>query len=163
MTSILARSVAQTPRRAWLGLAVLLLPVLLVSMDMSVLYLAMPTLTEHLDPSAAQQLWILDIYGFMIAGLLITMGNLGDRIGRRNILLVGATVFGLASVLAAFAPSASVLIAARALMGVGGATLLPSSLALISTMVPEARARATAIGVWTAFFAGGSAVGPIIG
>ncbi|MEU0541934.1 MFS transporter [Nocardia sp. NPDC005978] len=163
MTSTLARSAEQTPRRAWAGLAVLLLPVLLVSMDMSVLYLAMPTLTADLDPSATQQLWILDIYGFMIAGLLITMGNLGDRIGRRNILLAGATVFGVASVLAAFAPSAPVLIAARALMGVGGATLLPSSLALISNLFPEARARATAIGVWTAFFAGGSAVGPIIG
>lgn len=163
MTSTLARSAEQTPRRAWAGLAVLLLPVLLVSMDMSVLYLAMPTLTADLDPSATQQLWILDIYGFMIAGLLITMGNLGDRIGRRNILLAGATVFGLASVLAAFAPSAPVLIAARALMGLGGATLLPSSLALISNLFPEARARATAIGIWTAFFAGGSAVGPIIG
>ncbi|AYF73874.1 MFS transporter [Nocardia yunnanensis] len=163
MTSTLARPDAKTPRRAWAGLAVLLLPVLLVSMDMSVLYLAMPTLTQSLDPSATQQLWILDIYGFMIAGLLITMGNLGDRIGRRNILLAGATVFGIASVLAAFAPSAGVLIAARALMGVGGATLLPSSLALISTLFPDDRARATAIGVWTAFFAGGSAVGPIIG
>ena len=84
-------------RRAWLGLGVLLLPVLLVSMDISVLFLAMPTLTADLDPSASQQLWILDIYGFMLAGLLITMGNLGDRIGRRNILLVGATIFGLAS------------------------------------------------------------------
>ncbi|MGW4355169.1 MFS transporter [Nocardia sp. NPDC004582] len=163
MTSTLARPAAKTPRRAWAGLAVLLLPVLLVSMDMSVLYLAMPTLTESLDPSATQQLWILDIYGFMIAGLLITMGNLGDRIGRRNILLAGATVFGIASALAAFAPGADVLIAARALMGLGGATLLPSSLALISTLFPEDRARATAIGVWTAFFAGGSAIGPIIG
>ncbi|MFC9894931.1 MFS transporter [Nocardia sp. NPDC127579] len=156
----------QTPadtRRAWLGLAVLLLPVLLVSMDVSVLFLAMPTLTVDLDPSATQALWILDIYGFMIAGLLITMGNLGDRIGRRNILLAGAAVFGLASILAAFAPSAGVLIAARALMGVGGATLLPSSLALISSLFPDARQRAAAIGVWTAFFAGGSAVGPIIG
>jgi DHA2 family multidrug resistance protein-like MFS transporter len=139
-------------RRAWLGLAVLLLPVLLVSMDISVLFLAMPTLTLDLDPSADQQLWILDIYGFLIAGLLITMGNLGDRIGRRNILLVGAAVFGIASVIAAFAPSAGVLIAARALMGIGGATLFP-----------DARERAAAIGVWTAFFAGGSAVGPIIG
>ncbi|WP_433561158.1 MFS transporter [Nocardia sp. CA-151230] len=163
MTSTLARPDAKTPRRAWAGLAVLLLPVLLVSMDMSVLYLAMPTLTQSLDPSATQQLWILDIYGFMIAGLLITMGNLGDRIGRRNILLAGATVFGIASALAAFAPSAGVLIAARALMGIGGATLLPSSLALISTLFPNDRARATAIGVWTAFFAGGSAVGPIVG
>ncbi|MBH0776255.1 MFS transporter [Nocardia bovistercoris] len=149
--------------RARLGLAVLLLPVLLVSMDISVLFLAMPTLTADLDPSAAQQLWILDIYGFLIAGLLITMGNLGDRIGRRNILLAGASVFGIASVIAAFAPSAGVLIAARALMGIGGATLLPSSLSLISGLFPDARARATAIGVWTAFFAGGSAVGPIIG
>ncbi|GGK38121.1 MFS transporter [Nocardia camponoti] len=150
-------------RRAWLGLAVLLLPVLLVSMDISVLFLAMPTLTVDLDPTAAQQLWILDIYGFMLAGLLITMGNLGDRIGRRNILLIGATIFGLASILAAFAPSSGVLIAARALMGIGGATLLPSSLALISTLFPDARQRARAIGIWTAFFAGGSAVGPIIG
>ncbi|MFE3543308.1 MFS transporter [Nocardia sp. NPDC059177] len=150
-------------RRAWLGLGVLLLPVLLVSMDISVLFLAMPTLTVDLEPSAAQQLWILDIYGFMLAGLLITMGNLGDRIGRRNILLAGAAVFGLASVLAAFAPSAGVLIVARVLMGIGGATLLPSSLALISNLFPDARQRATAIGIWTAFFAGGSAVGPIIG
>lgn len=166
MTQVEAVRVATAPtgsRRARLGLAVLLLPVLLVSMDISVLFLAMPTLTLDLDPSAAQQLWILDIYGFLIAGLLITMGNLGDRIGRRNILLAGASVFGIASVIAAFAPSAVVLIIARALMGMGGATLLPSSLALISNLFPNARERAAAIGVWTAFFAGGSAVGPILG
>ncbi|WP_280236672.1 MFS transporter [Nocardia cyriacigeorgica] len=150
-------------RRAWLGLGVLVLPVLLVSMDVSVLFLALPTLTVDLDPSASAQLWILDIYGFLIAGLLITMGNLGDRIGRRRILLTGAAVFGIASVIAAFAPNAAVLIAARALMGIGGATLLPSSLSLISTLFADAKQRATAIGVWTAFFAGGSAVGPIIG
>ncbi|NEW39922.1 MFS transporter [Nocardia cyriacigeorgica] len=150
-------------RRAWLGLGVLVLPVLLVSMDVSVLFLALPTLTVDLDPSASEQLWILDIYGFLIAGLLITMGNLGDRIGRRRILLAGAAVFGIASVLAAFAPNAAVLVAARALMGIGGATLLPSSLSLISTLFADAKQRATAIGVWTAFFAGGSAVGPIIG
>jgi len=150
-------------RRAWLGLVVLLLPVLLVSMDVSVLFLALPTLSADLDPSATEQLWILDVYGFLIAGLLITMGNLGDRIGRRNLLLVGAAVFGVGSVLAAFAPSAGVLIAARALMGTGGATLLPSSLSLITSLFADARERATAIGIWTAFFAGGSAVGPIIG
>jgi DHA2 family multidrug resistance protein-like MFS transporter len=168
MTEVEAVQPAEAPlqagsRRAWLGLAVLVLPVLLVSMDISVLFLAMPTLTLDLDPSATQQLWILDIYGFLIAGFLITMGNLGDRIGRRNILLVGAAVFGVASIIAAFAPSAGVLIAARALMGVGGATLLPSSLALISGLFPNVRERAAAIGVWTAFFAGGSAVGPILG
>lgn len=150
-------------RRAWLGLAVLVLPVLLVSMDVSVLFLALPTLSADLDPSVTEQLWILDVYGFLIAGLLITMGNLGDRVGRRNILLVGAVLFGLGSVLAAFAPSAAVLIAARALMGIGGATLLPSSLSLITSLFTDARERATAIGIWTAFFAGGSAVGPIIG
>ncbi|RJO68246.1 MFS transporter [Nocardia panacis] len=150
-------------RRAWFGLAVLLLPVLLVSMDVSVLFLALPTMTADLDPTAAEQLWILDIYGFLIAGLLITMGNLGDRIGRRNILLVGAAVFGIASTVAAFAPSPEVLIGARALMGIGGATLLPSSLALISNLFPDSKQRAAAIGIWTAFFAGGSAVGPIIG
>ncbi|WP_167475854.1 MFS transporter [Nocardia arthritidis] len=161
-----ARSAAPTApssRRAWFGLAVLLLPVLLVSMDISVLFLALPTLTADLDPTAAEQLWILDIYGFLIAGLLITMGNLGDRIGRRNILLAGATVFGIASVVAALAPNPEVLIGARALMGIGGATLLPSSLALISSLFPDARERAAAIGVWTAFFAGGSAIGPVIG
>ncbi|HLS77048.1 MAG TPA: MFS transporter [Nocardia sp.] len=153
----------RAPRRAWFGLGVLLLPVLLVSMDVSVLFLTLPRLSADLHPSATEQLWILDVYGFFIAGLLITMGNLGDRVGRRNILLIGAAVFGIGSMLAAFAPSAAVLIAARALMGIGGATLLPSSLALITGLFADARQRATAIGVWTAFFAGGSAVGPIIG
>lgn len=156
-------STAATDRRMWWGLAVLTLPVLLVSMDFSVLYLAIPAITDALDPSAAQQLWILDIYGFLIAGLLITMGNVGDRVGRRRILLAGAGLFGIASVIAAFAPSAAVLIAARALMGVGGATLMPSSLSLIANMFPNKRDRARAIGVWTAAFAGGSALGPVIG
>ncbi|WP_353110077.1 MFS transporter [Gordonia sp. (in: high G+C Gram-positive bacteria)] len=150
-------------RRTWFGLIVLQLPVLLVSMDFSVLYLAMPTIIDSVGPSATQQLWILDIYGFMIAGLLITMGNIGDRIGRRRILLAGAAVFGIASVMAAFAPSAGFLIAARALMGIGGATLMPASLSLIANMFPLARQRARAIGVWTAAFAGGAAIGPVIG
>ncbi|GAB93607.1 MFS transporter [Gordonia rhizosphera] len=155
--------VSGADRRMWWGLAVLTLPVLLVSMDFSVLYLAIPAITDSLAPSATEQLWILDIYGFGIAGLLITMGNVGDRVGRRRILLAGAALFGAASVLAAFAPSAAVLIAARALMGVGGATLMPSSLSLIANMFPNARDRARAIGVWTAAFAGGSALGPVIG
>jgi MFS transporter, DHA2 family, multidrug resistance protein len=150
-------------RRMWWGLAVLTLPVLLVSMDFSVLYLAIPAITDALAPTASEQLWILDIYGFLIAGLLITMGNVGDRVGRRRILLAGAALFGVASVIAAFAPNAAILIAARALMGVGGATLMPSSLSLIANMFPNARDRAKAIGVWTAAFAGGSAIGPVIG
>lgn len=150
-------------RRAWLGLALLVLPALPVSIDNSALYLVMPTVTERLAPSATQQLWILDIYPFLVAGLLVTMGNLGDRTGRRIVLLGGATVFGLASVLAAFAPNAVALIAARALMGLGGAMLLPSSLALIPSLFTEPCARATAIAVWATLAAGGSAIGPIIG
>ncbi|GAA2057649.1 MFS transporter [Williamsia deligens] len=149
--------------RTWLGLAIMCMPVLLVAMDFSVLYLAIPTITDQLAPTAAQQLWIVDIYGFLIAGLLITMGNIGDRFGRRRVLLSGAVLFGAASLVAAFAPTAAVLIGARAVMGIGGATLLPSSLSLISTMFPDLRRRSLAIGIWTACFAGGSAVGPVIG
>lgn len=157
------RDAAVPTMRTWIGLAVMCFPVLLVAMDFSVLYLAIPTITDQLAPTAAQQLWIVDIYGFLIAGLLITMGNIGDRFGRRRVLLSGAMLFGAASAVAAFAPSAAVLIGARAVMGVGGATLLPSSLSLISSMFPDARRRSLAIGIWTACFAGGSAVGPVIG
>ncbi len=149
--------------RRWWGLGALLLPVLLVSMDVSVLFLAMPQLSRHLSPSPTQALWILDSYSFVIAGLLITMGSLGDRLGRRRLLVAGATIFGAGSVFAAFAATPGMLIAARALMGFGGATLLPSSLAIISTMFPDDGERSRAIGVWTAAFAGGAAVGPIVG
>ncbi|GAB3134527.1 MFS transporter [Tsukamurella serpentis] len=152
-----------TPRRAWAGLAALLLPVFLVSMDASVLFLAMPHMTAALNPSAEQQLWILDIYPFMLAGLLITMGNLGDRWGRRRLMTWGAALFGIASVIAAFAPSAGLLIAARALMGIGGATLLPASLALIANIFRDPKPRGIAIGIWTAAFSFGMAVGPVIG
>ncbi|WP_051198895.1 MFS transporter [Gordonia shandongensis] len=157
-----ASRVPDADRRTWFGLLVLMLPVLLVSMDFSVLYLAIPTITDAIDPTATEQLWILDIYGFLIAGLLITMGNIGDRIGRRRILLTGAAVFCGASVLAAFAPNAALLIAARALMGVGGATLMPASLSLLASMFPPHQ-RGRAIGVWTAAFAGGAALGPVVG
>lgn len=149
--------------RRWWGLGVLLLPVLLVSMDVSVLFLAMPQLAKDLDPSPTAALWILDSYSFVIAGILITMGSLGDRIGRRRLLLTGATVFGIGSALAAFATAPAMLIGARALMGVGGATLLPSSLAIISTMFPDENERSRAIGIWTSAFAGGAAIGPIVG
>src|SRR5215217_8142634 len=101
-------------RREWIGLAVIALPSLLYSMDLTVLYLAVPSLSQDLQPSSSQLLWITDIYGFLIAGLLITMGTLGDRIGRRRLLLLGAGGFGAASVVAAFASSAPMLIGARA-------------------------------------------------
>lgn len=154
---------ARAGGRAWLGLGVLALPTLLLSLDMSVLYLALPHLAADLRPSGGQLLWIMDVYGFMIAGFLVTMGTLGDRIGRRRLLLIGAAAFGLASVAAAFAPNAAVLIATRALMGVAGATLMPSTLALISNMFTDPRQRAAAIAVWTSCFMGGTAIGPVVG
>lgn len=149
-------------RREWTALGVLLLPCLLVSMDVSVLYFAVPFLTAELEPSSVQQLWILDVYGFVLAGLLITMGALGDRIGRRKLLLSGALLFGLASAAAAYAQSAEMLIAARALLGIGGATLMPSTLALIRNLFHDAKQRGKAIAIWSTAVTGGIAVGPVL-
>ncbi len=150
-------------RREWIGLAVLTLPALLASMDLSVLFMATPWLTADLAPTGPQLLWIMDVYGFLMAGLLLTMGAIGDRIGRRRLLLLGATAFGAASVLAAYAPTAELLLLARALLGIGGATLAPSTLALLRGMFTDASQRRVAIGVWTGAFTGGIAVGPIVG
>jgi len=150
-------------RREWIGLAVIALPCLLYSMDLEVLYLAVPSLTADLEPSSSQLLWITDIYGFLLAGSLITMGALGDRIGRRRLLLIGATAFGSASVLAACSRSAEMLIISRALLGVAGAALAPSTLALISNMFLDPRQRAFAIGVWATSFSAGAAIGPLAG
>ncbi len=149
--------------REWVGLAVLTLPCLLISMDLTVLYLAVPHLSADLKPSAAQLLWIVDIYGFLIAGSLITMGTLGDRIGRRRLLLIGAGAFGLASVLAAFSTSAEMLIATRAVLGMAGATLMPSTLSLIRNMFHDAGQRTFAIGIWTTSFSIGGIIGPLVG
>jgi DHA2 family multidrug resistance protein-like MFS transporter len=142
---------------------VLVLPTILLALDMTVLHLAAPRLSADLRPTGTQLLWILDIYGFLIAGFLITMGTLGDRIGRRKLLLIGAACFGAASALAAFAPSAELLIAARALLGVAGATLMPSTLSLIRNMFQVERERTMAITVWMTGFIFGSAVGPLVG
>jgi DHA2 family multidrug resistance protein-like MFS transporter len=150
-------------RREWVGLAVIALPCMVYAMDLTVLNLALPALSEDLEPSSSQLLWIVDIYGFLVAGLLITMGTLGDRIGRRRLLLIGAAAFGLASVFAALSTSAEMLIAARALLGVAGATLAPSTLALIRSMFEDPRERTFAIGVWITSFSTGAAVGPLIG
>ncbi|MFI0213546.1 MFS transporter [Streptomyces lydicus] len=164
-TSYTSRPYASQPsagRREWIALAVLLLPCLLVSMDVSVLYFAVPFLTAQLEPSSVQQLWILDVYGFVLAGLLITMGALGDRVGRRKLLLSGALLFGLASGLAAYSGSAEMLIAARALLGVGGATLMPSTLALIRNLFHDAKQRGKAVAIWSAAMMGGIAIGPVL-
>ncbi|MFE7328580.1 MFS transporter [Streptomyces sp. NPDC057565] len=147
----------------WVGLAVLVLPCLLASMDMSVMFITLPSLSADLGPSSSEQLWIMDAYGFLLAGLLITMGTLGDRFGRRRVLLTGAAAFGAASVLAACSTSPETLIAARVLLGIAGATLAPSTLSLIRSMFHNAAQRATAVGIWTAGFAGGAVLGPIIG
>ncbi|MCN9243541.1 MFS transporter [Streptomyces sp. RY43-2] len=149
--------------REWVGLAVLVLPCVLASMDMAVMFITLPSLTTDLGPSSSEQLWIMDTYGFLLAGLLITMGTLGDRFGRRRVLLTGAAAFGAASVLAACSTSPETLIAARALLGIAGATLAPSTLSLIRSMFRDPAQRATAVGVWTAGFAGGAVLGPIIG
>jgi DHA2 family multidrug resistance protein-like MFS transporter len=150
-------------RREWIALAVLALPCMLVTMDLTVLFLAVPALTADLDPSSAQLLWITDIYGFLIAGTLITMGTLGDRIGRRKVLLAGAGAFGAASVLAALSTSAEMLIAARAVQGLAGATLAPSAMALVSVLFTDEKQRTAALGVMMASFAGGAGLGPIVG
>jgi DHA2 family multidrug resistance protein-like MFS transporter len=154
---------SKATRREWIGLAVIALPCMLYSMDLTVLDLAIPRLTEDLRPSGAQLLWILDIYGFLVAGSLITMGTLGDRIGRRRLLLIGAATFGAASVLAAFSPSAQTLIASRALLGIAGATLAPSTLSLIRSMFLDPEQRTAAIGVWVTSFSLGAAIGPLLG
>src|SRR6478609_2502421 len=132
-------------------------------MDLTVLHLAVPKLTADLQPSGAELLWIIDIYGFLVAGSLITMGTLGDRIGRRRLLLIGAAAFGAASVAAAFSTSARTLIATRALLGVADATIAPSTLSLIRNMFLDPRQRTTAIGVWITSFSVGGAIGPLIG
>jgi MFS transporter, DHA2 family, multidrug resistance protein len=150
-------------RREWIGLAVIALPGLLYAMDLTVLFLAVPALTRDLDPSSSQLLWITDIYGFLIAGLLVTMGTLGDRIGRRRLLMWGGAAFGAASVVAAFSTSAEMLIAARAVLGVAGATLAPSTLSLISNMFADPRQRTFAIGVWATSYSVGAAIGPLVG
>jgi DHA2 family multidrug resistance protein-like MFS transporter len=150
-------------RKDWIGLAVIALPCVLYAMDLTVLNLAVPRLSEELRPTSAQLLWIIDIYGFFVAGMLVTMGNLGDRIGRRRLLMLGAAAFGAASVLASFSTSAPMLIAARALLGVAGATLAPSTLSLIRHMFVDPRQRAVAIGVWISSYSVGGAVGPLLG
>ncbi|HVK31121.1 MAG TPA: MFS transporter, partial [Burkholderiaceae bacterium] len=139
------------------------LPCMVYAMDLTVLNLALPAISAELDPTASQLLWIVDVYGFLVAGFLITMGTLGDRIGRRKLLLIGGAAFGAASIVAAFADSAAMLIAMRALLGVAGATLAPSTMSLIRNMFHDEHQRQFAIGVWIASFSLGGALGPLVG
>jgi len=156
-------SAPKATRREWVGLGVIALPCMLYSMDLTVLNLAVPELTADLKPSAAQLLWIIDIYGFMVAGFLMTMGTLGDRIGRRKLLLIGAAAFGVGSMLAAFSTSAEMLIVTRAVLGIAGATLAPSTLSLISNMFRDPQERTFAISMWISSFSVGAIIGPVAG
>jgi len=153
----------QAGQREWIGLAVLAIACILYAMDLTVLHLAVPSISAELKPTSVELLWIVDIYGFMVAGSLITMGTLGDRIGRRRLLLIGAAAFGLFSLLAAFSVSARMLIVSRALMGIAGATLAPSTLSLIFNMFRDPQQRSVAIGVWITSFSVGGAIGPVLG
>jgi DHA2 family multidrug resistance protein-like MFS transporter len=153
----------QATRREWVALAVIALPCLVYAMDLTVLNLALPAISADLQPSAAQLLWIIDIYGFMVAGFLITMGTLGDKLGRRRLLMIGAAAFAAASVAAALSTTAHALIATRALLGIAGATLAPSTLSLISNMFRDERERRIAIGIWIASYSVGGAIGPLVG
>ncbi|MEY9964337.1 DHA2 family multidrug resistance protein-like MFS transporter [Streptacidiphilus sp. MAP12-16] len=152
-----------THRARWVALSVLVLAVLLVAVDATVLFLAIPFISQHLNPSPTQLLWIGDSYSFVLAGLLVSMGSLSDRIGRKRLLLIGTAAFGAASLVAAYAPGAGWLIAARALLGVAGATIMPSTLSLIRNLFPDDRERAKAIGIWGAAATAGAAVGPLLG
>ncbi|WP_328459503.1 MFS transporter [Streptomyces sp. NBC_00448] len=149
-------------RKEWTALGVLMLPLALVSMDVSVLYFAIPSISQDLEPSATQQLWILDMYGFVLAGLLIPMGAFGDRIGRRRLVLMGAVLFGAASAAAAYAHTAELLIAVRALLGLGGAALMPSTLGLIRNLFLDDRQRGKAVTLWTAVMTTGISLGPVV-
>ncbi|KOV88290.1 MFS transporter [Nocardia sp. NRRL S-836] len=149
--------------RRWAALGVLALALLLIAVDATVLALALPALQRDLAPSAAEVLWIGDVYSFVLGGLLVTMGTLGDRIGRKKLLLTGAFGFGAASVLAAFAPTAGWLIVARALLGVAGATIMPSTLSIIRNMFTDPVERTRAVAVWAGMATAGAALGPLVG
>jgi DHA2 family multidrug resistance protein-like MFS transporter len=169
-TTIQPRAVAANAGRAqragareWTALAVLLLPVLLVAVDATVLSFALPSISEALQPSGTQLLWMIDIYSLVLAGLLVSMGSLADRVGRRRLLLIGSVGFAAVSVIAAYAPTASALIAARAALGFFGAMLMPSTLSLLRNIFVDRQQRRLAVAIWAAGFSGGAALGPIVG
>ena len=157
-----------TPRptagaREWAALAVLMMPVLLVSVDNTALSFALPTISQALHPTGAQLLWIVDVYPLVLAGLLIPMGSMGDRIGRRRLLLIGGTGFAAVSAASAFAPTAELLVAGRAAIGLFGAMLMPATLSLLRNIFLDPGQRRIAIAVWAGGFSGGAALGPIVG
>ncbi|WP_086728107.1 MFS transporter [Streptomyces carpinensis] len=159
----LCRRTAGAGANRWVVLVVLCVSLLLVAVDATVLHVAVPAVTEDLRPGAIELLWIVDTYPLVCASLLILFGTLGDRVGRRRILLLGYGLFGVASAVAAFSPNPQMLIFARALLGVGGAMIMPATLSILRQVFPDRRERALAIGVWSAVAAVGAAVGPLLG
>ncbi|MFG2577568.1 DHA2 family efflux MFS transporter permease subunit [Streptomyces sp. NPDC048481] len=165
VTSPTAPRLAPPPElggRRWVALVVICMAALLLSVDLTVLQLAIPSLIKDLQPTSTEVLWIADIYGLALSGLLVTMGNLGDRIGRKKLLLAGSFSFAAASVLCAYADSPAWLIAGRALLGVAGATVYPTTLSIIRNIFTDPKERTTAVGVWAAMISGGMAIGPVI-
>lgn len=163
VSSTVSLAAPKATRREWLGLTVLVLPTLLVSMDMTITYLALPAISAALKPSSAELLWITDIYGFLESGLLIVMGTLGDRIGLKRLLIIGSVSFAAASTLAAFSTSAFLLIVSRAVMGIAGATLLPTTLSIIRNLFHNDVERTFAMGLYTTCFSSGTMIGPMVG
>ena len=158
-----SRSSQSSRASPWAALVVLMLPVLLISVDNTVLAFAVPAISEALQPSGTELLWIVDVYPLVLAGLLVPMGSLGDRVGRRRLLLIGGVGFALVSVAAAFVPTAGLLITTRAAMGLFGAMLMPATLSLIRNIFLDPIQRRTAIAVWASGFSAGAALGPIVG
>ncbi|MEV0322105.1 DHA2 family efflux MFS transporter permease subunit [Streptomyces sp. NPDC050658] len=152
-----------SPARRWFALGALCLGALVISVDLTVLQLAIPSVTEDLSPTSTEILWIADIYGLVMASMLITMGIVGDRIGHKKLMLIGAFTFAGASALATWSPNAELLIASRALLGVSGATIYPTTLSIIRNVFTDPKERTAAIGIWTGMISGGTALGPVIG
>ncbi|OLT13903.1 MFS transporter [Actinomadura sp. CNU-125] len=152
----------KTGAKQWWGLAVLVIPSTLLFMMLTILFLAAPNMAADLNPTSAQLLWILDIYGFVMAGFLVAMGVLGDRIGKRLLMVIGAVLFGLVSVAASLTTVPELMIAWRAVLGVGGAMMLPSTLGLIFVLFADPKARGVAIGVWAGGISAGVALGPLL-
>lgn len=149
-------------RKEWLGLGLLVLPSMLLFMMLTILFMAIPHLAADLSPSSTQMLWILDIYGFLMAGFLVAMGTLGDRIGRRRLLIIGAAVFGVVSFIAAFTDDPAMMIVWRAVLGIAAATQMPATLGLIFSMFLNAKQRGVAIGAWAGGISAGVALGPLV-
>jgi len=149
--------------KSWVGLAVLVLPLLLITIDGTVLILGLPAISAELSPTGVEQLWMIDVYSLVLAGLLVAMSTVGERFGRRRSLLIGAVVFSIASVAGALATAPWMLIGARALLGVGGAIMMPSTLSLVRNMFLDRQQRRYAMAVWAAMASVGAAVGPIVG